>query len=290
MGVNTKALKARIRSVDSTMHITKAMELVASSKIRRARERMEEGRFYREVMTEAFADLSATETPYSVPRDESLPSVRIVIAGDRGLAGGYNNNVFKLALADCREGDRILAIGKRTWEYFTRRGYEMLTDDFLSSEHLTSADCAAAARKIKKLYDAKTIGRVVLYATKFVTMLTQVPERTTLLPLARTEAKTEAEKKQPVPASASASAPKALMLYEPDAATVLAEIIPEYIAGVTYTAVCEAFAAEVAARRSAMDTASRNASDMIDRLTLAYNRARQSAITQEITEIVAGSN
>ncbi len=288
MGVNTKALKARIRSVDSTMHITKAMELVASSKIRRARERMEEGRFYREVMTEAFADLSASETPYSLPRDESLPAARIVIAGDRGLAGGYNNNVFKLALADCRPGDRILAIGKRTWEYFTRRGFDMFTDDFLSSEHLTSADCAAAARKIKELYDTKKIGRVVIYGTRFVSMLTQLPERTVLLPLARTEAKTEEEKKKPVPSSAPAA--KAQTLYEPDAETVLAEIIPEYIAGVTYTAACEAYAAEVAARRSAMDTASRNASDMIDHLTLAYNRARQSAITQEITEIVAGSN
>lgn len=290
MGVNTKALKARIRSVDSTMHITKAMELVASSKIRRARERMEEGRFYREVLTEAFADLSSSDTPYSAPRDESLPAVRIVIAGDRGLAGGYNNNVFKLVTAESRPQDYVFAIGRRAFEFFTRRGYAMLTDEPVSSEHLASADCAAAARKIKELYDGGRVCKVVLYATKFVSMLTQLPERNVLLPLARTEAKTPEEKAQPVPAAAAAPHPRALTLYEPDAATVLAEIIPEYIAGVTYSAACEAFAAEVAARRSAMDTASRNASDMIDRLTLAYNRARQSAITQEITEIVAGSN
>ena len=122
MAVNTKALKARIRSVDSTMHITKAMELVASSKIKRARTRMEEGRFYRSVLDEAFTDLASSDSVYSRTR-EGLPSLYIVIAGDRGLAGGYNNNVFKLALASLQPGDYVIPIGRRAGEYFVRRGF-----------------------------------------------------------------------------------------------------------------------------------------------------------------------
>ena len=276
MGQNTKALKARIRTVDSTMHITKAMELVASSKIRRARERMESGRFYRAVLRDAFADLAASDTPYSRPRDKSLPTLHIVIAGDRGLAGGYNNNVFKLTNRALRPGDRVIPIGRRAAEYFARRAAVDEADRHHSSEHLTTAACADIARRVKEAYDRGEIGRVRLVSTAFASMLTQTAEETILLPLAPAEA----EKK--------AAGPRADVLYEPDAASVLAAIIPEYLAGVVYSAACESFAAEVAARRAAMDTASKNAASMIDQLNLQYNRARQSAITQEITEIVAG--
>ncbi len=276
MARNMKALKARIRSVDSTMHITKAMELVASSKIRRARERMENGRFYRAVLREAFADLASSDTPYSRPRDEALPTAHVVVAGDRGLAGGYNNAVFKLTMRALRPGDRVIPIGRRAAEYFSRRSLVAEEDMDLSSETLSSAECAAVAGRLKAMYDRGEIGCVRLVYTAFTSMLVQTPQETVLLPLA------------PPSGEDAHGAPRADVLYEPDPASVLAAIIPEYLAGVVYSAASEAFAAEVAARRAAMDTASKNASDMIDRLNLEYNRARQSAITQEITEIVAG--
>jgi len=272
MGVNTKALKARIRSVDSTMHITKAMELVASSKIKRARSRMEEGRFYRSVLEEAFTDLSSSDTMYSRVRD-GLPTLHIVVAGDRGLAGGYNNNVFKLAMASVAEGDLIVPIGRRTGEYFRRRGFTVPDGCGWSVENLSTADCALLAARVKELYDRGEIGSVRLVSTAFVSMLTQEAQSEVLLPLPKRENTT-----------------KTAVLYEPDPETVLASIIPEYIAGTVYTAALESLASELAARRSAMDTATKNASAMIEDLNLKYNRARQSAITQEITEIVAGSN
>ena len=280
MGVNTKALKARIRSVDSTMHITKAMELVASSKIRRAREQMEKSRFYREVLMEAFEDLAASDTPYSAERADDLPALHIVIAGDRGLAGGYNNNVFKLVLAKAKDGDKVLTVGRRTEEYFFHRPYEVINAAPYSSEKITADDCADIAYQVKALYDGNAIGRVYLYGTKFVSMLTQDAEVSVLLPLSKPD----------LPVKREDAKARAVTLYEPDPATVLAAIIPEYLAGVLYSTACESFSAEVAARRNAMSTASDNASEMIDKLNLAYNRARQSAITQEITEIVAGSN
>lgn len=276
MGANTKALKARIRSVDSTMHITKAMELVASSKMKRARARMDGSRFYRTVLAEAFSDLAASDTPYAKIR-EDLPALYIVIAGDRGLAGGYNGNIFKLVAHSVREGDIVLPIGRRAAEYYARRGYAAFDGESYSAEDVTSADCARIAREIKARFDAGQIGAVYVASTRFVSMLSQEAGLQKLLPLQKPETAEKAETS------------RAAVLYEPDAETVLSAIIPEYIAGTLYSAAAESFAAELAARRSAMDTATKNAAGMIDDLSLRYNRARQSAITQEITEIVAGA-
>lgn len=272
MAVNTKALKARIRSVDSTMHITKAMELVASSKIRRARARMEEGRFYRSVLDEAFTDLASSDTVYSRPRPE-LPTLWIVIAGDRGLAGGYNSGIFKLAAASLAPEDCVITIGRRAADYFARRGRKNCAKRTYAAETLTSADCAEIALDVRAMYDRGEIGAVKLISTRFVSMLSQEAQLDVLLPLEKRE-----------------GAKNSAVTYEPDPESVLAAIIPEYIAGITYCAGCEALASELAARRAAMDTATKNAEAMIEDLNLKYNRARQSAITQEITEIVAGSN
>lgn len=274
MGANTKALKARIRSVDSTMHITKAMELVASSKMKRARERMEGGRFYRAVLAEAFAGLASSDSAYAKIR-EDLPALYIVIAGDRGLAGGYNTNAFKTAAASLTDGDMILPIGRRAADFAARRGYALFDSGTYSAETLTSADSVSLAQRIKSRYDSGEIGAVYMVSTRFVSMLSQEAEIQKLLPLS--------------PKERGEDMPSASVLYEPDAETVLSAIIPEYIAGTLYSAAAESFAAELAARRSAMDTATKNAAEMIDTLSLRYNRARQSAITQEITEIVAGA-
>ena len=276
MGANIKAIRARIKSVESTRHITKAMELVASSKIKRATARMEQSRFYRSVMLDAFADLSSADTMYSRARDASLPVVYIIVAGDRGLAGGYNNNIFRSAVLMLREQDVILPIGKRAVEYYTHKNRRVLTADFVSCEDMASEECSRAAYLIRDMYDRGEIGGVRLISTEFVSMLTQTPQMTHLLPLRK---ENEAEQK-----------PKVVVEYEPSAEAVLAALIPEYIAGVVYSSVCESFASDLAARRSAMDSATKNADEMLDSLNLKYNQARQSAITQEITEIVAGAN
>ena len=151
---NTKAIRARIRSVDSTRHITKAMELVASSKIRRAAARMEKSRFYRDVMLDAFADLSAEKSVYAKQRARELPALYIVVAGDRGLAGGYNNNIFRSSMTMIRSEDPVIPVGKRAADYFgSRPGIKVLSGEFVSVEHFTAADAAKIAYLAKDLYD-----------------------------------------------------------------------------------------------------------------------------------------
>jgi len=283
MGANIKAIRARIKSVDSTKHITKAMELVAASKIKKAGARMEKSRFYKQIMLDAFADLSAEESAYAKGRDESLPSLYIIVAGDRGLAGGYNNNIFRTAAEQMKDGDSVIPVGNRAVDYYRHRaGVVSLADSFdgdKSVEDFSAALSAQIAYLVKEKFDRGEIGRVVLLSTKFINMLSSEATATVLLPLEEL-------------ANEQKSAPKAptLVEYEPSAEEVLAAVIPEYIAGVLYTSVVEAYAAELAARRSAMDTATKNADDMLADLSLTYNRARQGAITQEITEIVAGAN
>ena len=292
MGANSKAIRARIRSVDSTRHITKAMELVASSKIRRATARMEQSRFYRNVMLDAFADLSAEKSVYARQRARELPALYIIVAGDRGLAGGYNNNIFRSAMTMIRPGDFVLPVGKRAADYYAnRQGMNVLDTGYTSVERFTAADSARIAYRAKEMYDRCEIGAVNLISTRFVSMLSQKPNITYLLPL-----EVLAENRAADAAAAEDNrAPKrrgtlGLTEYEPNAEEVLAAIIPEYISGVLYTSVTEAFASELAARRAAMDSATKNADEMLDNLHLKYNQARQSAITQEITEIVAGAN
>ena len=256
------------------MHITKAMELVASSKIKRACIRMEESRFYRSVLLDAFADLAASDTKYSEAR-EDLPSLYVLVAGDRGLAGGYNANVFRLA-ASIGTQDYVVPIGRRASEYCARRRLVMLDGKSYSAETLTAAECMSFAVSAKAMYDARKIGSVYLIFTQFDSMLAQTAQTVRLLPLEKTDDVRERKT-------------TASVLYEPGPEEVLAAVIPEYLAGVSYSAVCESLASELAARRSAMDTATKNAGAMIEDLNLKYNRARQSAITQEITEIIAGS-
>lgn len=279
MGANIKAIRARIKSVDSTKHITKAMQLVASSKIRRASAKMEQSRFYREVLLEAFSDLSAEKSAYSVQRSSDLPAVYIIVAGDRGLAGGYNNNIFRSAMTMLREKDLVLPIGKRAVDYYKSHG-NVITEEFVSAENFSAEDSAKAAYLLRDMYDRGEISSIALISTKLVSMLSQEPCLTRLLPLEKNEE--DGEKKEPEV--------HAVVEYEPGPEEVLAALIPEYISGAVYTSVTESFAAELAARRSAMDTATKNADAMLDDLSLKYNRARQSAITQEITEIVAGAN
>ena len=279
-GASMKDIKLRIKSVESTMQITKAMELVASSKLRKAKERQERCRPYftglhqtLENIEKAASDFSS---PYQKQRDIKKRCV-IVIAGDRGLAGGYNSNVFKSVLPLIEGGNVcVLPIGKRTVEFFTRNQLEILTTEFAEAADVSVADCFTISNLITKGYLDGQFDAVSIVYTQFVSMLTQTPVCDNLLPLKKTD-------------SAAKSGVHSLVLYEPSPSAVYNAIVPNYIAGMIYGAMCESVASELGARRTAMDAASKNASEMIDDLSLRYNRARQGAITQEITEIVAGA-
>ena len=277
---NMKDIKRRIKSVQSTMQITKAMELVASSKMRHAKERALGARPYFNALYQTITRLAGatrgSESVYTRPR-EVKNSLYIVIAGDRGLAGGYNTNLFK-TVAEHMDGKVVcvLPIGKKAVEYCAHRGLETVTDAYATAEDVSLGDCFSIARMLcgqfrKGAFDALYVGY-----TNFVSMLSQQPAVLKMLPIRyeRREAKNTAE---------------SLTIYEPSSEAVYDAIVPEYVGGLLWGAMAESVASEQGARRTAMDAASKNAGDMIEDLSLKYNRARQGAITQEITEIVAGA-
>ncbi len=280
-GASMKDIKLRIKSVESTMQITKAMELVASSKLRRAKERQERCRPYftelKETLDEIEAATSDFSSPYLQSRDVKKQCL-IVIAGDRGLAGGYNANVFKAVTELTQDGTPtcILPIGKRAVDFFTRKGYEIVTTEFAEAADVSIPDCFTLSNLITEGYLSGQFDEVSIVFTQFVSMLTQTPKCEKLLPLEAGEG----ERKTGL---------RPLVLYEPDPVTVFNAIVPNYIAGMIYGSMCESVASELGARRTAMDAASKNAAEMIEDLSLRYNRARQGAITQEITEIIAGA-
>ena len=280
MAGSMKDIKLRIRSVQSTMQITKAMELVASSKLRHARERMEQARPYFETLQATLADIAAANTEFTSPYLARRPVKRtcyIVIAGDRGLAGGYNANLFKL-VAQAAEGKEccVLPVGKKALEHFQHRGMSILTEEFSPVEDVTVSDCFSMSRLVAQGFLKGEFDEIHLCYTRFESMLTQTAKTVQMLPMA-------------APKPREDKRPRSLMLYEPSSEAVYDAIVPEYFAGLIWGAVCESEASEQAARRTAMDAASKNAGEMIENLNLRYNRARQAAITQEITEIVAGA-
>ena len=280
MAGSMKDIKLRIRSVQSTMQITKAMELVASSKLRHARERMEQARPYFETLQATLADIAAANTEFTSPYLARRPVKKtcyIVIAGDRGLAGSYNANLFKL-VAQAAEGKEccVLPVGKKALEHFQRRGMSILTEAFSPVEDVTVSDCFSMSRLVAQGFLKGEFDEIHLCYTRFESMLTQTAKTVQMLPMA-------------APKPREDKRPRSLMLYEPSSEAVYDAIVPEYFAGLIWGAVCESEASEQAARRTAMDAASKNAGEMIENLNLRYNRARQAAITQEITEIVAGA-
>ena len=280
MAGSMKDIKLRIKSVESTMQITKAMELVASSKMRRAKERVEHSRPYFETLYESLTKIAAADprarNPY-LRRDDIKRTLLVVIAGDRGLAGGYNANVFKQA--DAAEGPvTVLPIGKRSAEYFAHHGAGLFTPEVLMAADVSVSECFTLSHQITEGFLKGEYDAVKLCYTRFDSMMTQTATTLEVLPL--TIEPTEAQK---------AEARRSQILYKPSCEEVFGAIIPEYVAGVLYGAVCESVASELAPRRTAMDAATKNAGEMIEHLNLYYNRARQAAITQEITEIVAGA-
>ncbi|MCM1523970.1 MAG: ATP synthase F1 subunit gamma [Ruminococcus sp.] len=279
---NMKDIKRRIKSVESTMQITKAMELVASSKLRKAKEKADRARPYFKALYDTMCEIQAENPGFLSPftrRPGEGKTLIVVIAGDRGLAGGFNSNVFKLAQAHIDElGGRdkveILAVGKKACEYYEKRGYDMFAAFSNISENIKIHKAEEIAESIVELYVKGAYERAELFYTEFVSAISQQAVYKLMLPVELDE---------------SIKTTKSIPIYEPSAGAVFDHIVPRYITGMIFGSCVDSFASEQAARRNAMENASDNAEEMISNLSLMYNRARQASITQEITEIVGGA-
>jgi len=276
-------IKRRIKSVNSTQQITKAMNLVASSKLNRARSRLMDTRPFfnetRKVISDIINGSKGISHPYLEERG-SNSAVVIVITGDRGLCGGYNINVSKIAMNIISKNKKasVITIGNKGKEYFRRRSCNIVQSFTGISENPTYEDARKIGRLVLELFTNKQADEVYLAYTEFKSTISQEPKIVKILPVDVNEFKKE-----------NASVSSALTLYEPDEEAVLDYVIPKYVNTVVFGAMVESAVCELGARMTAMDSATENAEEMIEKLDLLYNRARQGAITQEITEIVSGS-
>ena len=278
-GVSTKEIKNRIRSMESTKQITKAMEMVAASKLRRAQAQIAASRPYFEILRDTIDSIVENNRDFSSPYLTTRPVKKvayIVIAGDRGLAGGYNSNILNLVQQQINGQEAtVLPIGRKAVDYFRAHKVPMLSENHALAADMSIGECFSVAKQLSKAFRNGEFDEVYVAYTNFVSVLSQTPAIMQLLPLVR-------ENREQAGVSQE-------FLYEPDSTEVFDAIVPEYLGGILYGALCESRAAEQAARRTAMDSATSNAEEMIADLSLKFNRARQAAITQEITEIVAGS-
>ena len=277
-----KEIKTRIKSVESTKQITKAMELVSSSKFRKAKERAESARPYFNTLYNTVQDIAKnTSNSRNVfLKERKVNNVcYIVVAGDRGLAGGYNSNILKAVIAHNKLGTgKVITVGKKAKESLGKRGYEVI--DYIESvEKCVYEDANRVAQTAMEAYKNGEVDEVNLVYTEFISALSQEPKIVKLLPVTIDNTNTEKEVKKG----------KAAVQYLPSADAVLGYVLPKYVSGSVYGAIAESFASEQAARRTAMESATDNANEMISKLELVYNRARQAAVTQEISEIVGGA-
>lgn len=287
-GANIRDIRNRINSVESTKQLTKAMQLVAVSKLRRVKERADTIRPYFDALNHTFEELAAQTTQndaasvYTSHREVKKVCI-LTIAGDRGMAGGYNANIFRTFEQMSAETPvAIFPIGKRAVERYTGKDVTILSDNYTNVEEVTMENCVEIADYLCSAYVAGEFDELYMLHTKLTSMLVQTATTTRLLPIAPPQ-------KEQAETEAAAKTPQALALFEPSGEVVFNEVVPRYLTGVIFGAVCDSLASELAARRNAMEAATDNAQEIIDTLSLQYNHARQGAITQEITEIVSGA-
>ena len=254
-GASMNDIKARIKSVESTMQITKAMELVATSKLRRAKENVEKSRPYYEILRQAIDTVRRSNDAKSTPLTEKRSGRKtlfIVIAGDRGLAGGYNSNVFKMTEQLSRGRDsEFLPVGKKATEYFRHRQRTIFSDSMPLTAEVGVGDAMAVASEIYEAFSSEKYSEIFLVYTKFVSMMTQLPVYEQLLPLESEENEASDKGFDPI--------------IEEEPEELLKRVVPGYVGGILYAAVCEAIASESASRRSAMNAANKNAGEMAHR-------------------------
>ena len=276
-------IKRRRNSIASTQQITKAMKLVSTVKLQKTKMRAERSKPYFDKMyatvTFMLAKSGTIEHPYLKPQSSTKKAV-ILITSNRGLAGGYNSNVIKTVTgSDLKAEDIVLfTVGSKGREYFARRNYEIAKEYNEVIENPMFSDAKEICEEVLKRYVSGEVGEIYLAYTYFKNTVVHEPRLLKLLPIQVDEADIEAAKSN------------SLMNYEPQEEEALEIIIPKYMTSILYGALVEAVASENGARMQAMDSATSNADEMIEKLTLQYNRARQGSITQELTEIIAGAN
>lgn len=276
-----RSIKRRKGSIESTQQITKAMKLVSTVKLQRAKGRAEKSKSYFECMYATVRSVLAKSGninhPYLQAGDSTKKAV-IVITSNRGLAGGYNSNVIKLITkGDFSKADTTLyTVGIKGKDYFSHHGYEVVKDYSDLIEEPAYADAMRIGEDLLKAFSDGEVGEIYLAYTAFKNTVSHVPTLLKLLPVDTDELE-------------DADEDKALMNFEQDEEEALNLLIPKYVTSLIYGSMVEAVASENGARMQAMDSATSNAEEMIDKLSLQYNRARQGSITQELTEIIAGA-
>lgn len=280
MSLGIIATKRRIKSVNSTKKITKAMELVSTSKLKRCRDAFDRNSVYTsetlELVQEVLANVKNVDNQYLVKKDIKS-KLYIVITSNLGLCGGYNANVYSLVKDNVDlENDYLITLGSKGNSYFNKRGYNIVHS---INEETTGFEQEASkqiASKALEMFTNNSVGEVHIIYTKFVNSLTFRAEDLKLLPVEVVEKEV--------------SGPTQELMIEPDANEVLNELLPFYFNSVIYGSLIESHVSEQASRRTAMENATDNAEEISGKLLIQYNKARQSAITQEITEVVAGAN
>lgn len=278
-------IKRRKSSIQSTQQITKAMKLVSTVKLQRSKTRAEQSKSYFNCMYETVSNMIAKagdlDHPY-LKKGESEKKAVVMITSNRGLAGGYNSNIVKLITRGklAKEDLTIYAIGKKGKDAMVRYGYDVVDEDYSEIiEEPTYIDAMKFSEKLLQEYTEGKIGEIYLAYTSFKNTVVHEPKLLKLLPIEKSD----------LPEQSESADDKAPMNFEPEADEALNLIIPKYITSLIYGAMIEAVASENGARMQAMDSATSNAEEMIDKLSLQYNRARQGSITQELTEIIAGA-
>lgn len=277
-GGSMKDIKLRIKSIQGTRQITKAMQLVASSKLRRAKDRMEQSAPFCETYSRIIDELSSSTDAKDSIFYKGRNTVNVchcVIAGDRGLAGGYNSNVFKEVVRHSEESGldtKIVPIGRKAVEHFGKR-FEFLDESYSTAADVSIGDCFKIGEMLTDKYVSGEVDEVYLTYTHYKNVLHQEPVTKKIFPL-----------------HIDGDSKRTIIECETGFGPMLKSIMPSYVASIIYSAVAQSYVSELTARQNAMDTATSNADEMLSELQLQYNRARQAGITQEITEIVAGAN
>ncbi|MBG9794239.1 ATP F0F1 synthase subunit gamma [Paenibacillus dendritiformis] len=276
-------IRRQIKSVQSTRQITKAMEMVAAAKLRRAQEKAEAARPYADKLKEVVSSIAAGTQGIQHPMLAKRPVKKtgyLVITSDGGLKGGYNANVLRKVMQVINERHRsadeyaLFVIGRKGRDYFRRREMPMVEVVTELPDSPTFANIKTIAYKAVKYFEEEQYDELNLFYNEFVNAITQVPVEKRLLPLDDDALNGETTSYE----------------YEPSPEAVLHDLLPKYAETLIYSALLDAKASEFGAQMTAMGSATKNATKMINSLTLSYNRARQAAITQEISEIVAGAN
>lgn len=276
MGANKLAIKTRIRSVDSTMKITKAMQLVAASKYQRQKERMRQNKEYamhlKQILEDILSTLKNVDNPYLIESEEKIPCT-IVFTSDMGLCGGYNANVFRLIEAECEKDEKLIMIGTRGVQWAKNKNRNVI-HQIIQLEDDNYNVIAQLALSVLEMYKNKEITEIRVIYTEFVNPLRFEPKMVRLLPIEKVEK----------------DGPASDTIFEPSDEQILNELIPMSLKSLLFSYYLETKTSEQASRRTSMETATDNAEELKNTLELEYNQARQAAITQEITEIVGGAS